>query len=352
MPQNSKPRVGLAGTLDLRKRGAAVAPLLCDILRKLDFDVTTSNEVDILININHNWKSINELTNPDVFKVLIRLEPAAVYPAQYSEKVMSKYQLIISPGMQVDEFCGFIPWPYSYQANPLRPKSTSTDFPAVIDSFRQQGLYSYEGWSKREIYCSMIAANKVSPNGTGNYSLRRKFALAAGNTGIQIYGELWKAGLLTKLRYRLGVLRFAIASGSTYITPEIFRDLLRKYPDVNGAVENKQTIVENSKFSLVIENSDMYVSEKLIDALFSGSIPVYFGPSLKFSPIAEDLVVRYSGPVSELTLFLQSLNPEQIKTKLAKIEEFIGGQDFLRWHQTEVYDFIAKQICLKYSEGK
>lgn len=352
MPQNSKPRVGLAGTLDLRKRGAVVAPLLSDILREFDFEVTTSNEVDILINLNHNWKSVNELATQDVFKVLIRLEPAPVYPSQYSKKVVSKYQLVFTPGKPDEEPRSFIPWPYSYQENPLRPKSITPNLSIAIDSYIAQGLYSFESWSKREIYCSMIAANKVSPDGTGNYSLRRKIALTTGNTRIQIYGELWQASLLTKLHHRLGVLRFAVASGGKYKISEIFRDLFRKYPNANGAVENKQTIVGNSKFSLVIENSDTYISEKLIDALVSGSIPVYFGPSLKLVPLNEDLVIRYSGPISDLVPFLQNLNPEQIKDKLAKIQIFLQSRDFLRWQASEVYKCIVKQISLEYSEGK
>jgi hypothetical protein len=351
MPQSPKPRIGLAGTLNLKNRGRDVAPEFSTILEDLGFEVIDSGDVDILINLNHNWKSLAEITNPETFTVLIRLEPEAVYPTQYSKNVESKYSLVLTPGMPVGLIDDFIPWPYQYQENPLRPKSQLMGLSEVLQSPHRREMRTYKNWSRREIFCSMIAANKVSPNGKGNYSLRREFAFLIDDQRLQIFGELWRADFKRKLRYRFGVLKFAIASSSSFVLTEIFLDSFRKYPRVKGEISDKHVITNNSKFSLVIENSNTYVSEKLFDALISGSLPVYFGPDLNLTPLSEDLVIRYSGPISEFVFFLEGLSPAYVEAKLESIEAFLESPEILDWDATTVYRKIARSISIRYNGG-
>jgi hypothetical protein len=328
-----------------------VAPLFSQILESEGFEIVTENAVDILININHNWLSFREQQGRNIFRVLIRLEPSSVYPAQFTKNIESQYDLVLTPGQPGINPKEFIRWPYQFQKNPLQPDLHLTPLSNVLKSQIEKRVYSYQNWCEREIICSLIAANKVSPNGSGNYDLRRNFASNVLGSDLEIYGELWRANLLTKLRHRVGVLKFAWLSGSSFQFKNIFTDLFQRYPRVKGRIENKQLLASNSKFSLVIENSDNYVSEKLIDALISGSIPVYFGTSLATTPLPENLVIRYSGAEENLIPFLLGLDSKLIKGILHNIQEFILGDEILMWDSAEVFKFICNRIKLEYRGG-
>ena len=51
------------------------------------------------------------------------------------------------------------------------------------------------------------------------------------------------------------------------------------YNNVGGKIKNKIQFLSSYKFSVSMENSnsDGYVSEKIIDAFNSGTIPIYYG---------------------------------------------------------------------------
>jgi hypothetical protein len=46
------------------------------------------------------------------------------------------------------------------------------------------------------------------------------------------------------------------------------------------------------KYSIVIENTSNYVSEKLFDSLLSGCIPIYVGPDLSLYDLPENLYLQ------------------------------------------------------------
>lgn len=345
MPAEPKPKIIISGTLDLNQRGRTVAPLFSSTLEDLGFEVVSCGEPNVIININHNWRCLRQYEGSKVFKVLIRLEPETVYPRQYSTDIESDYDLVLSPGMPASTGSEFIRWPYQYQENPLRPDPYLSNLSEVIATNMEKEIYSIESWSGRKILCSMIAANKVSPNDSGNYQLRRDYA---ESSEVEIYGELWKATLITKLRHRLGVLKFAALSRTQINFTAIFSDLLRTYPSVRGSIKDKHAVVSDSKYSLVIENSDTYISEKLIDCLISGSIPIYYGTSFNSTSLTEDLVIRYDGSPHNLVHFLDGLDTAFVEEKLAKIKNFISGEEILKWASRSVYESISIRITKEF----
>jgi hypothetical protein len=320
----------------------------------LGYEVVDDGPVDLLVNLNHNWKSIKEQLkhNGDPLQILIRLEPPSVYPAQYSHELERAYDLVLSPGRPMKSPEEFIPWPYQFQPNPLRPDLESPSLPNVITKKIHENVFSYIHWEKRELACVMIAANKVSPNGSGNYDLRRSVASISYDKRLMIFGELWRAGIYTKLRYRLAVARFALATKSSISLKSIFSDLLAKYPNVDGSIPDKHTVLENSRFSLVIENSSDYISEKLLDSLIDGCIPVYVGPNFEGTTLNENLVIRFETIETELVERLECLNSKVIEEKLTAIQGFIESEKFLEWDASAVYLQIATRIDLEFWKGK
>jgi len=344
-------RVGFAGTSNLESRGGLVSPGISECMERLGYEISKSSDVDVLININHNWKSVSELDasgrSGHAIKILIRVEPSSVYPSQYTGEVESIYDLILTPGnVNVSSKTNFLRWPYTYNLNPSTPAVFSPDPLKVFKNNHTLGLFDFENWGQRAIECSLIAANKVSPNGSGNYGLRRKFAAQNLSGCLNVYGQLWEISFLRRLKYRLAVLKFAIQSKSDFQFRQIFSDFGMKFQNVRGSVLDKHNVITQSKFSLVIENTDDYVSEKLIDALVGGSIPIYFGPKLALAGIPENLVFRCDLLGTNLVEIVRNADENEIKSKLIGIVDFLGGEEFPLWASS----VVNKEICARIDE--
>ena len=75
--------------------------------------------------------------------------------------------------------------------------------------------------------------------------------------------------------------------------------------------------MQNSKFSLVIENDDNYISEKLIDALLGGSIPIFIGGDFRRVGIPDASVVSNLFTPEEILNYIKSFKEEDISQRLA-----------------------------------
>jgi hypothetical protein len=71
----------------------------------------------------------------------------------------------------------------------------------------------------------------------------------------------------------------------------IARGWFQGYPKSKGTVEDKLATMSKYKYALVIENSPEYMSEKLMEALFAGCIPIYVGPDPHDYGIPKNLVI-------------------------------------------------------------
>ena len=236
-------------------------------LSKLGLEQTEKSDFDIYIAINHNKNIYSRMNQPQKVakKVLIRLEPYSVFPAQYSSKIESKYDIVISPG-SVNDFKNssyFIGFPHSIQKNPAKP--TFKNQPS-LEAFIEMNSKTLESnWRNRNLLCSMVAANKVSITRNSNYKLRRQLASKFNTEKLQIFGPLWNDPLLDKLAHRVKTLKFNVNYGSIVNLIEVYGNLFKKYPHAKGIIEDKYSVLFNSKFSLVVENSMEYVSEKIFD---------------------------------------------------------------------------------------
>jgi hypothetical protein len=349
VPLRNKIRVGIAGTSNPKIRGRLVYPDLAQALEREGFEISEGREIDIFINVNHNPTSLRELKHSSnakkIKKILLRLEPHAVFPSQYSSKVESIYDLILTPGSTEGvNKNNFLPFPYTYQMNPANPRDYSPKLSEVIEKNLVEKVYEYDTWKNREIHCSMIAANKISPNGSGNYAIRREYAKYANLENLSVYGQMWQIAFLSKLRYRLAVLKFALFNGGHFSLPQIFVDFWIKFDDVEGEVDDKHKIIESSKFSLVIENTNTYVSEKVLDALIGGSIPIYYGPSLELTGIPPELVISAGEYNTIKVRSLAEINEDQIMKMLSMTRDFITSDAFLKWDSENVLKAISNRV--------
>ena len=108
-------------------------------LNAVELVETNFENCDYLIFVNHNKKYLKKYLNlkRDPAKlILIRLEPPAVLPVQYSKKVEKNYNLILDPGaaLKSTSTAEFIPWPYRISKDPANPDVDSAD---VAASFQE-----------------------------------------------------------------------------------------------------------------------------------------------------------------------------------------------------------------------
>ena len=322
--------------------------LLLKVLSQAGYRVGPPEIADVFININHNKNSMRKATrNPTVLKILIRTEPISVFPAQYTIRVENQYDLVITTGRPKKRHGKFldIHHPYRTLRNPNLPELETTDT-HYQHSKNVEGVHTFSHWKSREIYLSLIAANKVSSQKENFYDLRRKFAREAIENDFEVYGSLWNESYLKKIHHRAGVGFHALRNGTVPNLRSLYGGLHRSYRSYKGAPEDKQEIVRNSKFSLIVENSDTYVSEKLFDAFVGGSIPIYFGPELSRFGIAEkNLVIRHQGSLSELYARLKTIAESEISLRLDTLKQFVESNYFLyEWDAENVFSDVVSEI--------
>ena len=322
---------------------------LLRIFSQADYKIIDNPSADLLVAFDHSAKSYRSFIknggNPQR-AFLIRLEPPAVFPRQYKRRTEELYFQIFTPGW-IDSGTGQVNlgWVYRYDEDPVNPGESPTRISDRVGKFSTDPEVLYEDWSKRTILLSMITGNKVSPLNEANYRIRRKIASDLGRDFVDVYGVLWKSSLYTKIKHRAGVLKFSLLSGHVPNLLNLYGDLFNKYKYTHGQIENKHKVLENSKFSIVSENSNKYISEKLFDALISGTIPLYIGPELKKSGLPSDIAIQISGESSEIVEILNRLSEFDIRRVLANGKAFLKSEQFLNcWTEESVYKLIAEEI--------
>lgn len=341
-------KVKICGTAQSTLKSREICPPLSDRLIELGFEIEEDpQKANFLISVNHNediFDSFSAIGGKKENAVLLRLEPAAVFPAQYKSRIESLYGLIVTPGSFRSSLV--IPWPYYFNQNPLHPDSNSPELRGVVSRAINQNIFKFEQWDQRPIKLSLIASNKVSPTFENNYKLRRRLAKSLPKETFEIYGALWNSTLSSRIRHRVGVLKFALQSKTMPNLFEIYGNLFRKYPAAVGVVRDKHEIVRKSKFSLIIENDNNYVSEKLIDALLGGSIPIYYGGDYQRVGIPRELVIADLNSEREVVDFIDNISKEEILNFQLKVQEWLQSPSFFQvWAGDHVFATIAGEIA-------
>lgn len=309
------------------------------------------------ISFNHNKKSYREFIDSGgeaKNSVLVRLEPDAVFPAQFRKNINSKYGLIYTPGStKLSGREQFLPWPYNYVADPSHPTSSElTTLSDLLASNAFKERFTNASWQQKINKIVLIAANKVSPRHTSNYSQRRLFARKISSDLMHIYGPLWKGRLNEKIMHRLAVSFFSLKSGVLPNPISIYGGLHQKYKSALGKIGNKHEILNKYRFSLVIENSNDYVSEKLIDVLISGAIPIYIGPSLVLANFPDKIAIQINhSEINRVNQILENIDDVEIRDIQETIYKFLTSENFLnKWKSENVYNRISSEIYTHWSQ--
>ena len=340
----------IIGTGALTPLAESHCPPLVNALLDLGYKEAPSSQADFLIAINHDKESYEKFRKQGGTierAALIRLEPEAVHPIQYLETIRDLYGCIITPGEAIydSDKEKFIGWPFEIQKNPAQPTLEFPKLNSVINSPGFFDKFALENWEKRLNKFHLIAANKVSPTRQSNYQLRRNIAAGVPPEFIDVYGPFWNDGIIKKVLHRLGVFKFALKN-RVWINPvSIYGNLFQKYPNYCGKVEDKLETAQNYRFALVIENSNSYTSEKLLDAILAGCICLYVGPPISKTGLPEDVAIQFSGNISQIKDLLTNIDLLKVENQLNSMKEFVASERFLEyWESNSVFSKIAHRL--------
>ena len=283
-------------------------------------------KIDALICHGYSKKAISEANNSKIPKnkmILILWEPPVVHPKLHSDEYLSNFGYIYAPSKE---------W---------AKKFNSIYFKWPIGDFRSK-LPNYK---YRENSAVMIQANKINLFIGENYSLRRisLYKSLKLKDPIKLYGTDWdkiaikeafRAFVYFLLNFKLGFSVNAIMYTS------------RKYPHYEGISKNKFTTLEKYKYSIVIENHNSYVSEKIFDSLNSHCIVIYVGPSLVDYGLNENIAIQSNPDHKSILENLEKvMNLNDIETRrLHKIQQYHFQKVKAKWNNQLVLSNLAKDI--------
>jgi hypothetical protein len=221
------------------------------------------SQITHLVAHSHSTNAILEAKNcgvPIKNRILVIWEPKVVEDKIRSRKIRKLYGTVIYASRLWTQEYGekFFDWPQS------------------IDKF---GDVTYDDWLKRENSAVMIQGNKYSLHKDEQYSLRRSVIKEFENSPqtLALYGSNWDAGFVYNLRsWIASSRRIRIRNWAVWT----FKKSVTKYPNYLGEIGDKHQTNSRYRVTIAIENSEDYVSEKLFDALSSGTYVVYLGPRL------------------------------------------------------------------------
>ena len=338
--------------ISLPNEGFSKGTHLLKILEGLGIGLAKNTSSKYLLMIDHNEKYYRTYIRKGGSRenaFLLRLEPKVIFPKQYSDEIESNYRRIYSPGLVAsgNSASNFYGCAYQYQANPVTP---------TLVELQQQSVYLdmsddevLESWLDREIFISMVAANKVSSQKDDNYGTRRQIARCSSTEILQVYGPYWGDDFFSQIKHRLGVVSFSLRNGTLPNFKSVYGNLHWKYPTGKGIVLNKHDVLRKSKFTIAAENSNDYFSEKLFDAIYDGTIPLYIGPNLGNAGLPENIGINISGGIEEIEEITSTISNRQIMEILINGRRFLESELFhSNWNEAGVYLRISKEIqkCL------
>ena len=172
--------------------------------------------------------------------------------------------------------------------------------------------------------------SKFKEASNNGYFLRLKLIheLSLSSLDLKVFGFGWNS-LLTGPSFNSHlILSSAISSICT--TRSFVRSLHNCY---SGILSSKEDLLSHCSFSLVIENSfdDFYVTEKLVDSLYSGVYPIFVG-NVFVKSIFPDYLFSFISPDSNCIV-------EQISS-------IIENVDLKEW-RLSLLDYLSKHIVDK-----
>lgn len=299
MPEKRIRIVGHSGEMEFPFGDKGPWRNFADEIERQEFTIvgqSRASGVDYLIAHSHSKPAVREARKNHVNshrRVLVIWEPRIVDERIRGSRILRHYGHIFVPSVYWKENSNF----------------TEFKWPQSVTNFIKPNMAE---WLIRENTPVMIQANKYSIHKDEKYSLRRQVIRSLEKSGhvVALFGSDWNKGIVFNLRSWLNSARHVYLRNWRLGT---FSTHINNFSGYRGVAANKQFVNSQFRCTIVIENCLDYVSEKLFDAVSSGSYVFYVGPDLSDFGLG-DFQMEYVDPSAlEITKAVDkflSLDPE------------------------------------------
>ncbi len=252
---------------------------------------------------------------------LVRMEPSVVLPANFSRNVRDQFGKVITVGGTSSSRFHRVNWPLLWP--------DSMDVQAITHIERQDRIV-------------LVNGNKISFVRGELYTLRRKAILDLAN--LDLFGTDWSSSILARIVTAIRSFAYTVLSLKVPTLASVTL-WFRRYPNYMGHIQDKIGTMSKYKYALVIENSAEYMSEKLMEALFAGCIPIYVGPDPTNFGIPRDLVVCAEPNLRSIRASLDKASSWDIQEFQLRLRRFLSSDETReQWDHEDVYGKMLEEI--------
>lgn len=206
-----------------------------------------------------------------------------------------------------------------------------------------------KGLEHKEKFCCVIAGNKNIKHPQEIYSERVKVIRWFEQHHLEefdLYGFSWDKGTLKPIPWFLAPFR------KEKLIKKLFTDN-SEYPSYKGTIDNKREVLEKYKFSVCYENvkdEPGYVTEKILDCLICGTVPVYWGASNieEHIPVECFIDKRKFDTYEELYDYMKNMSDEEYLKYQHNIEEFLKSKNAVKYSN----EYCVESLITAVFEGE
>lgn len=291
--------------------------------------VKLHQDYNYLVTINYQRKLMSSSRSKVDSRIMIVMEPQVTSPKSHLRRNRAQFRrvFVMSPLWKYDNEIIF-PWPQKMQSE-----------------------FKRETVTQKNKACQ-IASDKYSPLKGENYTLRREILNRLHNY-CDTYGWNWDDSELRRLTRMLK----SIYNSGWNVSPSRILDF-GKFRDARffakGEAQDKIAKMRQYSAAIVIENSCDYISEKLIDAIFAGTCPVYVGPDLELFGLPRTVAVECEPNSVSVESALREVlsNPELRKRIVEEGRQFVLSEKYIPMQNEVVFENLADAIAEEFGVKK
>lgn len=254
---------------------------------------TEEPDADVVVYSSGYSYSAKHAANRDAFRILYTYEPLVVWPRQFLKSFWKPFDAVLTWSEALVEQGGkFVRFPSLYYG-----------FPFGAAHGVAGELHFSNDWKNKKKAIVQVAGSKRSFVRSELYSRRREIARWFGQHGT--------------------------LDLDTYGTPPM------PVPGYKGRAVDKMATLSKYRFSLCVENdghpvwSRGYVTEKIFDCFYAGTVPIYLGAPDIAHHVPPDCFIdlRDFRSLPELDCFLAGMSDEAFFQYLENIARFLREYD-------------------------
>ncbi len=292
------------------------------------YDLTDISEAEKVLCFNYRKRFLQKCLKTGVPRekmVLFLFEPRVIIPEQYSPFIWRYFGTIFTFRDDLAAYPGF--------HKMLLPQEQQ--LLSVVPSFSDRNLLT------------MINANKYSYVDGELYSYRRRAIrfFEQHSNDFDLFGYDWDRNM--------ALHPSSLLNGLMHKKPwALIKDVwqgYKKHMSYRGIIDQKGTVLSRYKYALCFENeldSPGYITEKIFDCLFCGTVPVYLGANNigQYIPVDCFIDMRKFTGFSDLYAYLAGCSEYDFVRMQNAGQRYIRSEAFSQWRGRSVFQNIAKAL--------